>query len=83
MITFGAPLMVFGYIGHKRLDCHGGCFCTSNAGREDAWSVRVRRRLCAALTMVATSISQVFLPRICYAVRLIKAKYRDLLELLS
>lgn len=64
MITFGAPLMVFSYIHLQLSDAIARGFILKELGEKSLGIFAYAGMLCLALTTVATSISQVFHPRL-------------------
>lgn len=64
MIAFGAPLMVFAYINHQLTDATARGFILKELGEKSLGIYAYAGMLCLALTTVATSISQVFNPRL-------------------
>lgn len=64
MIAFGAPLMIFAYINHQLTDATARGFILKELGEKSLGIYAYAGMLCLALTTVATSISQVFNPRL-------------------
>jgi O-antigen/teichoic acid export membrane protein len=64
MIVFGAPLMILSYISYQLWDGIERSYILKMIDEKSLGVFAFSGTLCAGLTMVATSISQVFLPRI-------------------
>lgn len=64
MIVFGAPLMIFAYISHQLATAVTSSFILSEFGEKSLGVYAYSGMLCLALSTVATSISQVFNPRL-------------------